>query len=40
MTCELCAPQDVVVELSGYFEPLERVPWLDDRTLYIESEPA
>jgi hypothetical protein len=28
-------PIDVAVELAGYFEPLERVPWLDGRALDI-----
>ncbi len=29
-------PLDVVVELAGYLEPLERVPWLSQRGLQIE----
>jgi hypothetical protein len=28
-------PLDVVIELAGYLEPLERVPWLGGRTLYM-----
>jgi hypothetical protein len=33
-------PLDAVVELAGYFEPLERVPWLGERTLYVERGEA
>ena len=28
-------PLDVVVELAGGLEPLERVPWLGGRTLHV-----
>jgi hypothetical protein len=28
-------PLDVVIELAGCFEPLERVPWLGGRALHI-----
>ena len=28
-------PLDVVVELAGYLEPLERVPWLGQRSLEL-----
>ena len=27
------APLDVVLEMAGYFRPIERVPWLDGRTV-------